>query len=161
MTLTIWHCKLMWLSFNPHTYMRCDLSVDLSRSRYLVFQSTHLHEVWPDLPVSFLILSRFQSTHLHEVWRCSVFTRWYFRKFQSTHLHEVWHRISDIELGNPCFNPHTYMRCDTSRQSEEEANQCFNPHTYMRCDFTCYFAVVASLSFNPHTYMRCDLSFNE
>ena len=34
-------------SFNPHTYMRCDLSVRNLSSIIHLFQSTHLHEVWP------------------------------------------------------------------------------------------------------------------
>ena len=76
-----------------------------------MFQSTHLHEVWPidDLhkPAldgfnphtymrcdDFMVLNRryevFQSTHLHEVWLCMSSIVCKFRSFQSTHLHEVW-----------------------------------------------------------------------
>ena len=45
----VWHMSTHDIStvfsFNPHTYMRCDILEASLRSRYL-FQSTHLHEVW-------------------------------------------------------------------------------------------------------------------
>ena len=32
--------------FNPHTYMRCDFTLSSKEKTPIVFQSTHLHEVW-------------------------------------------------------------------------------------------------------------------
>ena len=57
---------------------------------------------------------KFQSTHLHEVWPFCVNMRHGWDKFQSTHLHEVWQSRENSMLIRPCFNPHTYMRCDPS-----------------------------------------------
>ena len=56
-------------SFNPHTYMRCDIS-SLGISSYLAkFQSTHLHEVWPlILLICFMIISFNPHTYM----RCDV-----------------------------------------------------------------------------------------
>ena len=80
-------------------------------------------------------------------------------KFQSTHLHEVWlprYRITSTES---CFNPHTYMRCDSEERWRRTRLASFNPHTYMRCDSRHWAMLPATTSFNPHTYMRCDSAF--
>ena len=37
-----------------------------------LFQSTHLHEVWPSTDYKLPKTGLFQSTHLHEVWRIST-----------------------------------------------------------------------------------------
>ena len=99
----------------------------------------------------------FQSTHLHEVWLSPSSLISIIPLFQSTHLHEVWLQViadaSDIDR----FNPHTYMRCDVRKQAKGGGNGCFNPHTYMRCDHIFMPIPVRLLCFNPHTYMRCDL----
>ena len=58
--------------FNPHTYMRCDVSPVSVASIIPLFQSTHLHEVWPFLQCCSSRLRSFQSTHLHEVWHPSA-----------------------------------------------------------------------------------------
>ena len=50
MTWMTTNCAAM--SFNPHTYMRCDISPILLLSIARMFQSTHLHEVWPADPSS-------------------------------------------------------------------------------------------------------------
>ena len=121
------------------------------------FQSTHLHEVWPRWNSSSMVSCMFQSTHLHEVWR---YVPWYSSRpvvvsihtptwgvtlsflflvllfqFQSTHLHEVWPCGHSSSGCRSCFNPHTYMRCDSFFQYPCSSSICFNPHTYMRCDF--------------------------
>ena len=123
------------ISFNPHTYMRCDKQAlaiaqeaDKFQSTHLHevwhlmnraigkiigFQSTHLHEVWHSITDTYTINAKFQSTHLHEVWQgknCKINGR---RLFQSTHLHEVWLSFFCNTPMLDCFNPHTYMRCDT------------------------------------------------
>ena len=127
-------CLVRLLRFNPHTYMRCDSAVPVSK---------HLH-------------STFQSTHLHEVWRVPLLLYFDIFKFQSTHLHEVWHLLSCRLLRLLCFNPHTYMRCDTAPHYTRTVPHRFNPHTYMRCDSSSNVPKLVLLSFNPHTYMRCD-----
>ena len=62
------HHRTVISCFNPHTYMRCDNGVSVDLNNPGMFQSTHLHEVWPF--AGCLIQSHvvFQSTHLHEVW---------------------------------------------------------------------------------------------
>ena len=119
------------------------------------FQSTHLHEVWPCKPRLLCQLLRFNP---HTYMRCDGMNRKTFRywlvsihtptwgvtnryirsgspfMFQSTHLHEVWQIARELFSLNHCFNPHTYMRCDTLRIPSKNFSDCFNPHTYMRCD---------------------------
>ena len=141
--------------FNPHTYMRCDYSgcwyvwcfcVSIHtptwgvtcrrqfRGLYLWFQSTHLHEVWLNLPLMLLYKLSFNP---HTYMRCdtTVISRYpLIVLFQSTHLHEVWPRLMvamimvKVSIHTPTwgvtpicpflswffpgFNPHTYMRCD-------------------------------------------------
>ena len=78
----------------------------------ILFQSTHLHEVWPITPFFYLhsvevsihtptwgvtkfivVMEKqvlFQSTHLHEVWLNCLSIQTDKILFQSTHLHEVW-----------------------------------------------------------------------
>ena len=78
--------------------------------------------------------------------------------FQSTHLHEVrrlWHGVHECL---ECFNPRTYMRCDSKRNHPAWGCGCFNPRTYMRCDRKNCKDTKRNLRFNPRTYMRCDLS---
>ena len=80
------------LCFNPHTYMRCDFAPCGHCKSCIMFQSTHLHEVWHIVSWLLILNILFQSTHLHEVWRyCETITNFCWR-----------------------FNPHTYMRCDSS-----------------------------------------------
>ena len=105
--------------FNPHTYMRCDLVASAkvphtkvsihtptwgvtrdgssSLSWYVMFQSTHLHEVWQFVTEYNKIAGKFQSTHLHEVWPSLKSSNINNSLFQSTHLHEVWPYF-------PCWN---------------------------------------------------------
>ena len=55
----------------------------------------------------------FQSTHLHEVWLQLYCEHPVILVFQSTHLHEVWLSLIWLAKLANCFNPHTYMRCDS------------------------------------------------
>ena len=100
-----------------------------------MFQSTHLHEVWPIGAFAQNANTQFQSTHLHEVWHTDSWSLKAAVKFQSTHLHEVWLIILIGLLFSMSFNTHTYMRCDVLNKPCAESYFCFNPHTYMRCDF--------------------------
>ena len=102
--------SLHW-SFNPHTYMRCDLHLRQTVHQGM-FQSTHLHEVW--------LLSKRDAIDLTLVsihtptWGVtfSVVAYNIYSRFQSTHLHEVWRDVSSRNATIAGFNPHTYMRCD-------------------------------------------------
>ena len=76
-------------SFNPHTYMRCDCNYGLEITGLEV--SIHT----PTWGVTHGCRSkqgsgRFQSTHLHEVWLVASPKLLELMMFQSTHLHEVW-----------------------------------------------------------------------
>ena len=75
------------------------------------------------------------------------------------------------------------MRCDSASPSYQCNEPCFNPHTYMRCDIAvslsffprcpfqsthlhevwhvCRRLSVSLDRFNPHTYMRCDFATGE
>ena len=164
-----------------------------------MFQSTHLHEVW-HLPFFVcIIITMFQSTHLHEVWQLQPWREAVNSAFQSTHLHEVWQNngltnydITCVSIHTPtwgvtsvsfwvncleCFNPHTYMRCDTrSRNVCKSINVSIHTPTWgVTTDYEfdypigkfqsthlhevwLLFVVVRlfNVGFNPHTYMRCD-----
>ena len=110
---------LRLVRFNPHTYMRCDMTsvimdnffyvsihtptwgVTMS-SYYINFQiyvSIHT-PTWGVTDYSTYIdpSKWFQSTHLHEVWLDRVANIFRYWGFQSTHLHEVWLRIIDWDL---------------------------------------------------------------
>ena len=100
----------------------------------IMFQSTHLHEVWRFLAFSLLLLISFNP---HTYMRCDI----------------VFFTFSIIQSS---FNPHTYMRCDGVQVRHIVLDICFNPHTYMRCDDTLSIVMHDRSSFNPHTYMRCD-----
>ena len=79
--------------------------------------------------------------------------------FQSTHLHEVWPTPGTYIPSRLCFNPHTYMRCDSRQSNHVAITPCFNPHTYMRCDSLWLILPLSHFRFNPHTYMRCDVDY--
>ena len=110
-TINFYILRAYFRSFNPHTYMRCDLIFTFfalasevsihtptwgvtwlhnNRTGIGMFQSTHLHEVWHAAKDLEQTIQKFQSTHLHEVWHSNGRIMCYFTKFQSTHLHEVW-----------------------------------------------------------------------
>ena len=103
---------------------------------FVVFQSTHLHEVWLNF---YILRAYFWSFNPHtymrcdspaltlHCWSCSFNPHTYMRcdtfrsywassvfMFQSTHLHEVWHGQQAADAEYKRFNPHTYMRCDQS-----------------------------------------------
>ena len=121
------------LSFNPHTYMRCDdiiesIRINLKVSIHTPTWGVTLHLLHTSVMSHVSIHTptwgvtstrgqyrgnwKFQSTHLHEVWLNFYILRACFSKFQSTHLHEVWHCCIIGILRKTGFNPHTYMRCD-------------------------------------------------
>ena len=45
--IIIYILRAYFWSFNPHTYMRCDKRLSFILRNKKMFQSTHLHEVWP------------------------------------------------------------------------------------------------------------------
>ena len=108
--------------FNPHTYMRCDLSRKVRFSFGILFQSTHLHEVWLRLNESNLF-EYIVSIHT-PTWGVTLRNGIEIIKdaFQSTHLHEVWPLFDKENAANSCFNPHTYMRCDVTGMSQSNIN---------------------------------------
>ena len=77
------------ISFNPHTYMRCDKHY----ANLPTYNKVSIHTPTWGVTIS--------------SWTISV-----GKEFQSTHLHEVWQSRENSMLIRPCFNPHTYMRCD-------------------------------------------------
>ena len=177
-------CNLLLLHlprFNPHTYMRCDISHALAFPHTIMFQSTHLHEVWR---LRALCESIHWCFNPHTYMRCDTVSL-----------------MTEVLIH--CFNPHTYMRCDLSNITSKSfpwvsihtptwgvtshvifalssfsvsihtptwgvtlLHSCswcmhlgFNPHTYMRCDTFSGLSRMFRLRFNPHTYMRCDSAY--
>ena len=107
----------------------------------------------------------FQETHNNHVsihtptWGVTPSILWSrLRKlFQSTHLHEVWRRGGAIQPTARCFNPHTYMRCDTTVSNKNPRSEMFQS-THLHEVWLTIAAIAYSKNacFNPHTYMRCD-----
>ena len=99
-------------SFNPHTYMRCDLAPQQPDGNWNVSIHTPTWGVtciWERFPVP-------GSVSIHTptwgvTWNC------------------VPHKYAVMG-----FNPHTYMRCDACMYRRKIQICSFNPHTYMRCD---------------------------
>ena len=111
-------------SFNPHTYMRCDVQSCTMSMSILKFQSTHLHEVWPQgqgtsqptdsfNPHTYMRCDNDSSPIPHKIpcfnphtyMRCDFmfFSFTYCPMFQSTHLHEVWHLASALKMMSEKF----------------------------------------------------------
>ena len=176
----MWHLSFYWVDvewcFNPHTYMRCDgilrktgsavtcfnphtyMRCDTFRFHSCLFRCVSIHTptwgvtsvVWPNI---------LNST------------------FQSTHLHEVWRRSKTTIMAIHCFNPHTYMRCDSGLTPLDhivlvsihtptwgvtvECGHCFECRKFQSTHLhevwpRVTFRVPRAQRFNPHTYMRCD-----
>ena len=106
-------------SFNPHTYMRCDVQSCTMSMSILKFQSTHLHEVWPQGQGTSQPTDSFNP---HTYMRCD------------NDSSPIPHKI-------PCFNPHTYMRCDFMFFSftycpmfqSTHLHEVWHPTTYITC----------------------------
>ena len=143
--------------FNPHTYMRCDDGYKYY-GRY-VNVSIHTPTWGVTLAAQYPNGNWHVSIHT-PTWGVTkrLINVYLYIMFQSTHLHEVWLCPSVLETWYGCFNPHTYMRCDSAWKSIEISERTrFNPHTYMRCDDTVLRTCIVNHCFNPHTYMRCDV----
>ena len=153
------------ICFNPHTYMRCDKNEQ--KKEFNEYVSIHT-PTWgvTFLCISFGVMLLFQSTHLHEVWhactgytmmpscfnphtymRCDLVVRgtrpdntvsihtptwgvtpsaigsveWY--EFQSTHLHEVWRSKLYNEYEYSKVSIHTPTWGVTSRTRNKPTNR--------------------------------------
>ena len=125
--------RFIIISFNPHTYMRCDFHLFLPSWSFLCFNPhTYMRcDGWHSSCYHFIVVSIHTPT-----WGVTCIFSRFCRSvlFQSTHLHEVWHcRWRDLTVSKS-FNPHTYMRCDLTTATSPNWELGFNPHTYMRCD---------------------------
>ena len=143
------------LSFNPHTYMRCDdiiesIRINLKVSIHTPTWGVTLHLLHTSVMSHVSIhtptwgvttfrelkwhMYLFQSTHLHEVWLCYNFYDFRSLVFQSTHLHEVWLWSSISRLYCFKFQSTHLHEVWHSLPSIHPSPSSFNPHTYMRCD---------------------------
>ena len=104
------------VGFNPHTYVRCDTCMALWDINQGCFN--------PHTYVRCDSLGKWEST---ATWGVSIRTptwgvtlprvaRGGVEVFQSAHLREVWLTYQVIGKIIFCFNPHTYVRCDVCRQ---------------------------------------------
>ena len=100
------------ISFNPHTYMRCDKHY----ANLPTYNKVSIHT--PTWGVTVVITTGVDpvSFNPHTYMRCDAGNSVHGRKVSR-------------------FNPHTYMRCDRKRWMRCCWRKSFNPHTYMRCDF--------------------------
>ena len=164
-------------SFNPHTYMRCDVGRRCNKWSIKVSIHTPTWGVthYPELQ------QEHQSVSIHTpTW--GVTKRRQFPnnepRFQSTHLHEVWRYKYYGRYVNESFNPHTYMRCDeiitkihrlflVSIHTPTWGVTIFNnwiKKEWVVSIHTPTWGVTSTwnnknkkICFNPHTYMRCDV----
>ena len=86
-------------SFNPRTYMRCDVFVENGELIYVLFQSTHLHEVRPS---SLWSVCSYACFNPRTYMRCDR------------------RRVKRVRSPKS-FNPRTYMRCDWTKQSTQHS----------------------------------------
>ncbi len=151
-----WETKGLSLSFNPHTYMRCDTAAGVTITQAKV--SIHT----PTWGVTLQLRSRGAAHHV------SIHTPTW--GVTSSHHRQAHHRrvsihtptwgVTTVRRGyswkGKRFNPHTYMRCDKTVVFEGLYRQV-SIHTPTWGVTTCPSSVVLiTRSFNPHTYMRCD-----
>ena len=145
---------------------------------FIVFQSTHPHEVRLGRPYHSSQSARFQSTHPHEVRRydnqCHSLCMLSFNP--RTHTRCDYRYIHILKVYNECFNPRTHTRCDRyvicvavcyrfvsihaptrgateSKRLYSEIEDSFNPRTHTRCDFYPSIQLVYELMFqstHPH-----------
>ena len=99
------------ISFNPHTYMRCDKHY----ANLPTYNKVSIHT--PTWGVTVVITTGVDpvSFNPHTYMRCDRISNrceLSHSKFQSTHLHEVWPCMYRWKIQIRGFNPHTYMRCD-------------------------------------------------
>ena len=117
-TSTLFRLRGIIPSFNPHTYMRCDIRKGIPRQSTRSFNPHTYMRCDPACVHRRKIQIWFQSTHLHEVWRFHGIKQTLRSRFQSTHLHEVWQCEKGDRAMETSFNPHTYMRCDTDNKRQ-------------------------------------------
>ena len=120
--------------FNPHTYMRCD---HLQSPSEILAWSVSIHTpTWGVTQCKTEVTKQlmFQSTHLHEVWHCygkrtsieeSFNPHTYMRCDVVRSLRTRCYRVS--------IHTPTWGVTSWSSKSSRRSNS-FNPHTYMRCD---------------------------
>ena len=143
----------------------------------ILFQSTHLHEVWL---LGRIELVRFLCFNPHTYMRCdrskrsksssrmvSIHTPTWgvtvtvsaFHFHVSVSIHTptwgVTRRIPPVLPVRQFQSTHLHEVWPGSTTTGRGL-ACFNPHTYMRCDLRTFFLWSSRSSFNPHTYMRCD-----
>ena len=132
-TFWIMHLVALTDSFNPHTYMRCDITnLTFYYSELCFNPHTYMRCDGKDR-----IIDDVQFVSIHTpTWGVTIKIKIIkiMKEFQSTHLHEVWRSEGLNALGTVGFNPHTYMRCDIKFLIATLLIVSFNPHTYMRCD---------------------------
>ena len=124
----------LYLCFNPHTYMRCDVSFIVLNCPFRV--SIHT-PTWG--------VTKWCYTHSGRL-KVSIHTP----TWGVTASDPNWWRVYGVSIHTPTWGvTHSDWR-------QPCTIYCFNPHTYMRCDLTPAITPPSTTSFNPHTYMRCD-----
>ena len=136
--------------------MRCDDATKAHSWAATQFQSAHLREVWPIDSIATDIRHAFQSAHLREVWLMPAGTSFIRVAFQSAHLREVWLISKRLNVRYAVFQSAHLREVWHNRLVPFAHSTCFNPHTYVRCDSKLRYGITYLLSFNPHTYVRCD-----
>ena len=146
-------------SFNPHTYMRCDVKGACIFHQRLVSIHTPTWGVTAVLVSAVMSILKFQSTHLHEVWLRDV----------------ILHKKGNVSIHTPTWGVTPKVKCTldlsevsihtptwgvTANSMNYKINQMFQS-THLHEVWPIWITEVSNdfQSFNPHTYMRCDSMF--
>ena len=114
---------------------------------FFVFQSTHLHEVWLNF---YILRACFWSFNPHTYMRCDV-CRFKSKSLPCVSIHTPTWGVTNANRKFRHFiavSIHTPTWGVTLRSKLIPINISFNPHTYMRCDTSskiCYYVVSVSI----------------
>ena len=144
-------------SFNPHTYMRCDLVTQQpNRHRYVSIHTptwgvTHrgnrkrrqtnvsIHTPTWGVTCPNSEMNQCFTVSIHTpTWGVTIssFVWLLYHMFQSTHLHEVWHLNFIVMEKQVLFQSTHLHEVWLTVSGWNSCLVCFNPHTYMRCDLS-------------------------
>ena len=89
--------NIKWRSFNPHTYMRCDICIVIIKQIWLCFNP----HTYMRCDRVYLAYTRSAKVSIHTpTWGVTISRGLanYLGMFQSTHLHEVWPGSENFRL---------------------------------------------------------------
>ena len=153
-----WLHRSLWLCFNPHTYMRCDLHCIVYHIfKFYVSIHTPTWGVTETIRSTWTNSSRFNP---HTYMRCDIRDVILHKKGNVSIHTPTWGVTQEKKepwKSGSSFNPHTYMRCDIRFKHGLAYHGKFqSTHLHEVWREEQYQQGRLGAGFNPHTYMRCD-----